>query len=355
MDFKKILTAPLHAGQAVVRNLMDNPDQASAKEEVAQLLAQQGGEDVRRFTPEMPKREWSLPDLDDSLTEEALARKAEMEAAGEPFVPTEADFRDGGPFGYLHKKAIHDAFQEYERELQAARPNIDFEGITRSRISDLMNAPEPHRTNPLFKFAMAMGNPDDALELVREYNKGEDEKNLQQAQRWQSLLDMKKDALEASIKSAMQEGDARKVISGKWLETLAQIEQDKAKLSGQLQQIGERNAGAERRAELRGRWALAAVNARANAMLQAVGIREGSLEHRNMMDNARSMLNMLVKKGETYESAYDKVEDWLTDQLEDRPTAQSAPRVPTVGASPSAPVTRPANEMEAEILRGRKR
>jgi hypothetical protein len=357
MDFKKLLTAPLHAGQSVVRDLMDNPDQSSAKEQVLKLLGEQGSADIKKFTPGEPKKEWSLPPLDDALSEEGLARKEAAESAGEEFVPTETDFKDSGPYGYLHKKAIHDALSEYEQELQANRPNIDFEGVLKSRLADLASAPEPKRTNPFYRFAMAMGNPEHARELIAEHNKDEEEANLKQSQRWQELLDMKKQALEGSIKQAMADGDARKVISGKWLETLAQIEQDKAKLTGTMQQIGERNAGAERRAELRGQWALEAVKARANAMLQAVGIRTGSTEYTSMMDNARAMLNTLVRKGETYEDAYDKVEDWMEDQLQGKhpvmtPQGGGAPS-PAAGSTPGS--SNVPNEMEQEILRGRKK
>lgn len=354
MDFKKLLMAPIHAGESVVRDLSgsEDPKQAEAKAQVLKLLGEQAGADIKKFTPEEPKSEFTLPVLDDSLSEEGQARKQEVEARGETFVPTEDDYKDAGPYGYMHKKAIHDALLEYEKELQANRPHIDFEGITRQRLSDIANAPEEHRTNPLYLFAMAMGNPEHAAELVQQHNKIEADANAKQAQRWQDLLDMKKEALEGSIKQAMAEGDARKVVAGKWLEQLAQIEQDKAKLSGQMQQIGEKNAGAERRAELRGQWALAAVKARADAMLQAVGIKQNSAEYRNLMDNARAMLNTLVKKGETYEGAYDKVDEWMHDQLESRghvapgPVGPSAPE-----ATPTA--TPAANPMEAEILRNR--
>lgn len=353
MDFKKILTAPLHAGQAVVRDLTNtNPEQDAARDQVLKLLGDQSAGDIQKFTPQPDKpAEFSLPELDDSLNEDGLARKAEAERNGQPFVPTEDDYKDSGPYGYLHKKTIHDALTEYEKELQANRPNVDYEGIMRQRLADLSNAPAEHRANPLFNFAMAMGNPDHAQELVATHNKVEDEANRKQTERWQELLDMKKQALEGSIKQAMAEGDAKKVISGKWLDTLAQIEQDKAKLAGTMQGIEERNAGAERRAELRGQWALQAVKQRANAMLQAAGLRADSAEYRGLMDNARTMLDTLVKKGSTYEDAYDKVDGWLHDQIEKRP-ARSTSRATTTTAAPT-PAPAATNPMEAEILAGR--
>jgi len=356
MDFKKLLMAPVHAGGAVVRDLIDQPDQEAAKAQVMKLLGDQAGADVKKFTPEAPTSEFSLPALDESLSEEGQARKQEAEARGEPFVPTEDDYKDSGPYGYLHKKTIHDALTEYEKELQANRSHIDYEGIMKSRLADLGKAPEDHRTNPLYLFAMAMGNPEHAQELIAQHNKIEADANMKQGERWKELLDMKQQALEGSIKQAMAEGDQRKIIAGKWLETLAQIEQDKAKLSGQMQQIGERNVGAERRAELRGQWALAAVKARADAMLQAVGVKQNSAEYRNLMDNARSMLNMLVKKGETYESAYDKVDQWMHDQLEGRPSITPQGGGSPSGASGSIAPQNSGNPMEDEIkrMRGKK-
>ena len=353
MDFKKILSAPIHAGQAVVRDLVDNPEQADAKAQVLKMLADQGGSDVQKFTPPAQAKEWSLPELDASLSEEGQQRKAEAEANGDPFVPTEDDYKDSGPYGYLHKKSIHDALNEYEQELQANRPKIDYEGIMKSRMSDLANAPEAHRANPLFQFAMAMGNPEHAAELVKEHNQNVEDSNKEQQMRWQELLDMKKDALEGSIKQAMAEGDAKKVISGKWLETLAQIEQDKAKLAGTMQGIDEKNAGAARRAELRGQWALAAVNARADAMLKAAGIHEGSSDYRNLMTNARTMLNSLVKSGKSFEDAYDAVDNWMEDQVSNHPAPAAGGAAPTT-AAPQAPAGASTNPMEQAILNARK-
>jgi hypothetical protein len=354
MDFKKLLSAPLHAGQAVVRDLMDNPDQSDAKAQVLKLLGDQAGAEVKKFTPEEPAKGFELPALDSSLSPEGQKRKAAAEATGQSFVPGEGDYTDSGPYGYLHKKSIHDALTEYEKEIEANRPHIDYEGIVKQRLADIAKAPEEHRTNPLYLFAMGMGNPEHAGELVKTHNQAEADANASQNKRWQELLDTKQQALESSIKQAMAAGDSRKVISGKWLETLAQIEQDRAKLSGQMQAIGERNAGSERRTELRGQWALEGIKARANAMLTAVGVKSGSAEYRNLMDNARSMLNMLVKKGETYEDAYDKVDGWMQDQIGKRPAA--APAVPAPGApSGAAGGAAPMNEMEQDMLNARKK
>jgi hypothetical protein len=355
MDFKKMLSAPLHAGQAVVRDLSNTqPEQDAAKEQVLKLL----GNDATKFMPsqDAAPQDFQLPPLNDQLTEDAQSRKADAEAAGEPFVPTEDDYQDKGPYGYLHKKAIHDALTEYEQEIQKNRPHIDYEGLLRQRLKDMAGGPEEHKTNPLYNFAMAMGNPEHAQELVATHNKAEADANAKQTQRWQDLLDQKQQAIEASIKQAMAEGDARKVVSSKWLESLAQIEQDKAKLSGQMQQLGEKNAGAERRAQLRGQWAVEAVKQRANAMLQGVGIRNNSEEWRTMQNNARTMLDTLVKKGATYEEAYDQVDSWLHDQLENRPTQQTAPVAPAGAAPAVAPAGASTNPMEAEInrMRGKK-
>lgn len=353
MDFKKLLTAPLHAGQSIVRDLVDKPDQSDAKEQVLKMIAEQAGGDIKKYTPEQPPAEFKLPVLDDSLSEAGKIRKAEAEANGEVFEPTEDDFTDAGPYGYLYKKSMHDAIEEYEQELQKNRPHIDYEGILKQRLDDLANAPESHRTNPLYLFAMAMGNPEHAAELVQQHNKAEAEANTKQIGRWQELLDMKQQALEGSIKQAMAEGDAKKIISGKWLDTLAQIEQDKAKLTGELSKIGEKNAGAERRTELRGQWALEATKARTNAMLAAANIRSGSAEYRSIMDNSRAMLNTLVKKGDTYEDAYDKVQDWVEDQISrlgSRPTTAPRPK-PSAGATPAPQSS--GNPMEDEIRRMR--
>jgi hypothetical protein len=363
MDFKRWIDAPVRAGKALAQSLTGGgDDQSEAKAAVLKHLMASGSADIQKFVPKPDEtQEWSLPPLDDSLTEDAKQAKAEAEARGEVFEPTDDDFTDAGPYGYRHKKSIHDALTEYEKELQSSAPKVDYEGIMKSRLMDLANAPEEHRQNPLFRFAMAMGNPEHAAELVKQQDKVQDTANEKQTQRWQELLDMKKESLEGAIKQSLAEGDARKVVSGKWLEALAQIETDKAKLAGQLTQIGERNAGAERRAELRGQWALAATKARANAMLSATGIREDSIEGRNVMDNARSMLNMLIKKGETWEAAYDKVDEWMEDAIESlRPGDQNvggaaspapSPASPTTGRTPAATSSNP---MEAAILAGRK-
>lgn len=354
MDFKKILSAPIHAGQAVVRDLMDNPDQADAKAQVMKLLGDQVTAEQKKFTPEAPKTAFELPPLDASLTPEAQQAKAEAEARGETFVPTENDFTDAGPYGYLHKKAIHDALTEYEKELQANAPHIDYEGIMRQRLQDIANAPEEHRTNPLYLFAMGMGNPEHAAELVATHNKAESEANTKQAQRWQELLDMKQAALEGSIKQAMAEGDQRKIIAGKWLEQLAQIEHDKAALASKQQIQDTRDQAAERRTILRGQWALSATKQRTDAMLQAVGLKQGSASYRNLSDNARSMMQTLLKRGESFENAQNAVEDWLQEQLQALPAQGTAAPTPAPAGGAATPAP-PVNEIEADIQAHRKK
>lgn len=351
MDFKKILSAPLHAGQAVVRDLMDNPDQSDAKRQVMDLLAEQSASQAKQFTPEQPKAAFTLPNLDDSLTDAAKAAKAEAEAKGEQFVPNEDDFNDAGPYGYMHKKAIHDALLEYEKELQANAPHIDYEGIMKSRLADLANAPPEHRTNPLFQFAMAMGNPEHAQELVATHNKAESEANTKQGQRWKELLDMKQQALEGSIKQAMAEGDQRKIIAGKWLEQLAQIEHDKAALTGKQTIQDTKDEAAERRTILRGQWASTVAAQRANAMLSAVGLKQGSTTYRTLMDNSRALMQSLLKRGTDFGEAQNTVEDWLDDQIKNLPAQSSAPTAPVEGAAaaPAAAV----NPLEAAVKAAR--
>lgn len=339
MDFKKAVTGTAGALASVLGVGKQGPSEEQSM--IARMLADtQTGEG-----PKPERKPFSLPSLDDSLNEAAMKRKAAAEAAGEMFQPGEADYNDSGPYGYLHKKQIHDALTEYQQELEANAPHVDYQGILKQKLSDLQQMPEEHRTNPLTLFAMAMGDPEHARELIQTHNREEQDANDKQTKRWQELLDLKQQALEGSVKQALAEGDQRKIISGKWLDELAKIEQDKAKLSGDLKVSGEKNAAAERRAVLRGQWALKAVEARSAAMAQSVGLKTDSAEYRTLQTNARALAERLIKSGAEPEDAYDQAEEWVQNQLEMR---GSAPASAGAGAGAPAPAGA-VNPLQARI------
>lgn len=362
MDFGKVLKgtakAPLKVAEGVLRSLSPDggkSDDAAAKAEVLRMIAEQGSGGKKMGPAVKP---FSLPELDDSLSEIGEKRRAEAEAAGEPFIPGEDDYADAGPYGFMHKKTIHDALQAYADEILQNSEQIDYDGILKQRLADLEAAPEPHRTNPLYLFAMGMGNPEHAREMVQEYNANETAANEAQNTRWRELLDMKQQALEGTVKQALAEGEHKKVISGKWLEALAGIEQDKAKLAAEMGKLKEKNTAAERRAQLRGQWALEAVKARAAVMLQAKGLEQSSVTYRNIMDNSRAMTNALIRKGVEPEEAYDQVQEWMQDQLDGlQPVQAPSPAATSTTTSGGAAGIAPqgsSNPLEAQINKNRK-
>ena len=111
----------------------------------------------------------------------------------------------------------------------------------------------------------------------------------------------------------------------------------------------ERGDQRVRAIELRGQWALAAVKQNADARITAAGIQAGSAEYRSLMASAVSMLNTLVKRGESHESASDKADEWLDDQLESRTSGGTV--TPAPGGTTTPPP--PKNAMEALILQNR--
>jgi len=345
MDFKKLVTGPTNA----VAKLLGVGDEGPTSEQaaIAKLLA---NGTANQFDEKAPETAFSLPELDESLSEAGMKRKAAAEAAGQPFVPGEADYKDAGPYGFLHKKGIHDALTEYQRELEANAPHVDYQGILKQRMSDLASMPPEHHTNPLMLFAMAMGSPEHARELIQTHNKAETESNAKQAQRWQELLDMKQQALEGSIKQALSQGEQRKIISGKWLDALAQIEQDKAKLTGTLQAGEQKNLAAERRAKIRGEWALKAVEARVAGMAPSHGVPAGTAEFKALQTNAKALATSLIKSGVEPEDAFDQAEAWVNNQLANRATAGAG-----VGAGAKTPTsTQATNPLQARIQANRK-
>jgi hypothetical protein len=351
MDFGKLISAPVHAGQSVLRDLTNTqPEQDAARAQVMKMLAAKGM-DISQVAPQPEQKPFELPGLNDALTPEAQQAKAEAEANGEVFQPGEDDFVDSGPHGYLHKKGIHDAFIEYEKELQANRPHIDYEGILKSRLADMANAPEEHRSNPLFNFAMAMGNPEHAAELVKTHDAAQSAKDEKTQQRWQELLDMKKDALEGSIKAAMAEGDARKVVSGKWLEQLAQIEKDKAAAEDALNNIGEKNAGALERVNARAAMAGTIATQRANAMLATSKVAAGSRQAQTILAGVPRIAAMYIKNGDTDDVALEKAHDWAHDQIKliDASWNEAATPVTRSRTPGAAAPAAGDNEMDAEI------
>jgi hypothetical protein len=303
------------------------------------------------FTPPPPSTKFELPGLDESLTPEAQKKKAAAEAAGQTFTPGENDFVDSGPYGYLHKKGIHDALMALHDEMQANAPHIDYHGILNQRLQDIAAMPPEHHTNPLMLFAMAMGNPEHAREMIQQHNADEQSANDTQTQRWQKLLDMKQQALEGAIKQSMAEGDARKVVSGKWLETLAQIEQDKAHLQGQLQLGSEKNAAALQRANMRGQWALEAVKARVTGMLH--GTTADTKLQQTLITESGTMARALIKKGVEPEDAFQEAQDWAEQRMTDLGITRGAAPAKAGAAVGGAGGGGAVNPLQARILRNR--
>jgi hypothetical protein len=349
MDFKKLITAPAGAVASLLGVGQDGPTTEQAA--MAKLLANGS---VDQFAPPAPTGEFQLPGLDESLSPAGQKRKDAAEAAGQPFTPGESDYTDSGPFGYLHKKGLHDALMAYHQELQANAPHIDYQGILKQKLSDLASMPAEHHTNPLTLFAMAMGDPEHARELIQTHNKGESEANAKQTQRWQELLDLKQQALEGSVKQALAEGDSRKIISGKWLDALAQIEQDKAKLTGELTKGQQKDAAAERRAQVRGEWAVKAVTQRTGAMLQASGLKADSAEFRSLQANAKTLAQGLIKNGADPVDAYDQAEEWVTGQISSRGTAGAGVGGGGHSSTPASAAGAAGNPLQARIEANRK-
>jgi hypothetical protein len=345
-DFKKLVTAPANAVGSLLGVGPDGPTDQQAM--IGKLLANGGNAD--QFNPPAPTSEFTLPGLNDALSEAGQKRKTAAEAAGQPFVPGENDYADSGPYGYLHKKSIHDSLMELHKEMQDNAPHIDYQGILKQRLSDLAAMPAEHHTNPLTLFAMAMGDPEHAQELIKTHNAAESEANAKQNSRWQDLLDMKQQALEGSIKQALAEGDQRKIISGKWLDQLAQIEQDKAKLAGESQLAAQKGTDAERRAVLRGQWAVKAVEQRTGAILGANGIKADSQDFRTLQANAVAMAKSLIKNGSDPVDAYDQAEEWAQSQATSRATAGAG--VGGGGRTGTTPATT-GNALQARIQANR--
>lgn len=350
-DFKKLITGPAGAIAggigAAARALAGGEDEPNERQAmIARLLANDTGDSPIKA----PASEFSLPGLDDSLNEAGQKRKAAAEAAGQPFDPTDEDFTDSGPYGYRHKKAIHDALMGLHQEMQANAPDIDYKGILQQRMADIAAAPPDARTNPLYLFAMAMGDPENANELIQQHNKTEAEQNEKQSARWQELLDLKQQALEGSVKQALAQGEQRKIISSKWLDQLAQIEQDKARLSGELKKNAEKNAAAERRAVLRGQWAVRAVQQRTAGILAANGIKSDSQEFRALQASAKTLAERLIKNGTDPVDAFDEAQDWVESQMGTRTTANAGVGG---GAKPATPSSATTNPLEARIKANR--
>jgi hypothetical protein len=126
-DFKKLVTAPANAVGSLLGVGPDGPTDQQAM--IGKLLANGGNAD--QFNPPTPTSEFTLPGLNDALSEAGQKRKTAAEAAGQPFVPGENDYADSGPYGYMHKKSIHDALMELHKEMQDNAPHIDYQGIAR--------------------------------------------------------------------------------------------------------------------------------------------------------------------------------------------------------------------------------
>ena len=333
------------AGKGILNEITGGDDGDHAA--MMQQFADQAAAQVPKEPAPTP---FELPKLDDSLSNEGQKRKAEFETKnpGQPYTPTQDDYNDSGEFGYTHKKGIHDALMAMEQEMQANAPHVDYEGIMKSRLKDLASMPPEHKNNPLLMFAMALGNPEHAQELVKAYQGENAKANEADLNKWKELLQTKQDAIKGAMQQAMQAGDMKTIVSKKWADQLMEIEHAKAQLEGQKALAAEKGLASANSARIRGEWALKAVEARTKAMLSAVDIKSDSAEYRAALDSATRRLNTRINKGQDPETAYEDVMQEMHDDFDHRvPVTHGGTFVPSHGAASTGKPAPPVNPLEA--------
>jgi hypothetical protein len=281
-------------------------------------IANQAATQVPAQPPAPPA--FKLPDLDSSLNPTGQAAKAKFEKAnpGKTYTPVEDDYTDSGPYGYLHKKDIHDKLQQYEAEMEANMPNVDYKGIMKQKLADLATMPREHRNNPLLMFAMGMGNPEHAAALVQKYSEDNKAANADELDKWKNLLQIKQDAIKGAMQQAMQTGDMRRVVTGKYADQLMEIEHAKSALQGQLDLAKTKGDETARVTALKMQASKDMLKSRMDAMLSAVGIKMDSAEYRGMHNDAQREIDTRISKGEDPLTVTSDVMDRMHDQLDQR-------------------------------------
>lgn len=280
----------------------------------------------------------------------AASEQAGQAETAKPFTLPPLDPNDPD---YAKKKEVHDALEEYVKLAEAQQPKVDYHGILKQRMEALKSLPEEHRANPLVMFAMGLGNPEHAKELIESYTAQHDTKRAEELSKWKDMFQMQQDAVEGAAKQAMAAGDARKVATGKWLEEMQRMAKLKQETEAEIQKIGKRGENAKNRAEIQGKWAAKAAQVRAGAVLEAAGVRAGTTEFNRVMSSIDSRIRSRIAKGEDPVDAHDAVLDEVHADYDELVAKRPRGAAPAAAAAATTPTAKPLSATAQKIAEAR--